>query len=80
MYQNYCKKCGSTDLFTKKKENNIGLYCSDCGAWIKWLNKNELNAFEYAVKEKKKDVIECDIPLGRLCCFKPIDKNDIYFY
>ena len=52
MYQNCCKKCGSTDLFTKKKENNIGLYCSDCGAYIKWLGKDELKAFEHS---KSKD-------------------------
>lgn len=50
MYQNCCKKCGSTDLFTKEKGNNVGLYCSDCGAWIKWLSKDELRAFEHSQK------------------------------
>lgn len=25
------------------------------------------------------DTINCDIPIGRLCCFKPIDQNGIYF-
>ena len=30
-------------------------------------------------RENGKDVIECDIPLGRLCCFKPLDKDVIYF-
>lgn len=54
MYQNCCKKCGSTDLFTKEKGNNIGLYCSDCGAYIKWLSKNELNAFEHSNNLEKK--------------------------
>ena len=29
--------------------------------------------------DEKKDIIECDIPLGRLCCFKPLDKDAIYF-
>lgn len=51
MYQNCCKKCGSIDLFTKQSGNNIGLYCSDCGAWIKWLPKDELRAFEQSVKK-----------------------------
>lgn len=50
MYQNCCRKCGSTDLFTKEKGNNVGLYCSDCGAWIKWLSKDELRAFEHSQK------------------------------
>jgi len=54
MYQNNCKKCDSSDLFTKSSGNNIGLYCSDCGAWIKWLNKNELRAFEESKRQKDK--------------------------
>lgn len=79
MYQNCCKKCGSTDLYTDQNGNNTGLYCSDCGAWIKWLSKKELRAFGYSQKEENKDVIECEIPLGRLCCFKPLDKDAIFF-
>lgn len=79
MYQNCCKKCGSTDLYTDQKGNNTGLYCSDCGAWIKWLSKEELRAFEHSKKKENKDVIECEIPLGRLCCFKPLNKDAIFF-
>jgi len=52
MYQNCCKKCGSVSLHTEVKGNNIGLYCDDCGAWIKWLGKDELRAFEYANKSR----------------------------
>lgn len=47
MYQNCCKKCGSIALHTEVKGNNTGLYCDDCGAWIKWLGKDELRAFNY---------------------------------
>lgn len=79
MYQNCCKKCGSTDLYTDQNGNNTGLYCSDCGAWIKWLSKKELRAFGYSQKKENKDVIACEIPLGRLCCFKPLDKDAIFF-
>ena len=50
MYKNCCKKCGSTSLHTKHKGNNTGLYCNDCGAWIKWLGKDELRAFEHSEK------------------------------
>ena len=50
MYQNCCRKCGSTSLHTEVKGNNTGLYCDDCGAWIKWLSKDELRAFEYSQK------------------------------
>ena len=53
MYQNCCKKCGSVSLHTEVKGNNVGLYCDDCGAWIKWLGKDELRAFEYAQSKNK---------------------------
>lgn len=53
MYKNCCKKCGSTSLYTKNSGNNIGLYCSDCGAWIKWIGKDELRAFEHSKEEKQ---------------------------
>lgn len=56
MYQNCCKKCGSTDLFVKKGNTTTGLYCSDCGAWIKWVGKDELRAFEHS-KEKEENKI-----------------------
>ena len=79
MYQNCCKKCGSITLHTEVKGNNTGLYCDDCGAWVKWLGKDELRAFKHAIKEEKKDVIECESPLGKLCCFKPLDSDSIFF-
>ena len=46
----YKCKCGSTDLFTEQKGNNLGLYCSKCGKWIKWLNKDEARLFEHKQK------------------------------
>ena len=80
MYHNCCKKCGSISLHTEIKGNNTGLYCDDCGAWIKWLSKDELRAFEYSQKaENNTEKIDCEIPLGRLCCFKPLGKDVIYF-
>ena len=48
MYQNCCKKCGSISLHTENKGNNTGLYCDECGAWVKWLGKDELRAFNYS--------------------------------
>lgn len=46
-----CRKCESENLFTKESGNNIGLYCSDCGAWQKWLGKDELRVFEHSKEE-----------------------------
>lgn len=36
-----CEKCGSTDVFIECNENHRGLYCGDCGEWIKWSNIDE---------------------------------------
>ena len=58
MYKNCCKKCGSASLHTEVKGNNTGLYCDDCGAWVKWLGKNELRAFEYSMRDATKEEIE----------------------
>lgn len=55
MYKNCCRKCGSTSLHTEVKGNNTGLYCDDCGAWQRWLGKNELRAFEYSMREATKE-------------------------
>ena len=52
MYKHCCKKCGSISLHTEVKGNNTGLYCDDCGAFQKWLGKDELRAFEYANKSR----------------------------
>lgn len=55
LYQNCCKKCGSISLHTEVKGSNTGLYCDDCGTWLKWLGKNELRAFEHSQKENIKN-------------------------
>lgn len=50
---NYECKCGSTDFFTEPKGNNIGLYCSKCGKWKKWLGKDEAFLFQHNQVVKK---------------------------
>jgi hypothetical protein len=36
-----CTKCNSEDIFVEGNGYHVGLYCGECGGWIKWLNKNE---------------------------------------
>ena len=36
-----CHKCGSKDVFIDVRGSQKGLFCGDCGAWIKWLGKQE---------------------------------------
>lgn len=33
-------------MFIKEKGNQIGLYCSMCGKWQKWLSKDEVRVFK----------------------------------
>lgn len=44
-------KCGSVKFFTEVKGNNTGLYCAECGKWIKWLTKDEIRDFENQEKD-----------------------------
>lgn len=41
-----CINCGSEDFKSRVNPHNhniLGIYCSHCGRWFKWANKNEKN-------------------------------------
>lgn len=40
-----CTYCGSANTEIEEKGNQTGLYCCDCGKWIKWLNKEDIRVF-----------------------------------
>ena len=42
-----CKKCNESNLILQTKSHNTGLYCKACGAWQKWLNKEEVRTAEF---------------------------------
>ena len=56
-----CTKCSSENLFIKKSGDSTGLYCEECGAFLKWLNKNEVRAFEH--KSTSLPETKCEIPI-----------------
>jgi hypothetical protein len=35
--------CGHDEFFFADKGNQKGIYCSYCGKWLKWADKNEQN-------------------------------------
>lgn len=80
MYKNCCRKCGSTSLHTEVKGNNTGLYCDDCGAWQRWLGKDELRAFEFsmrkATKEEKDSVNKYIESISKVTGVNFYDKED----
>lgn len=36
-------KCGENDFFFADKGNKKGIYCTYCGKWYKWADKDEQN-------------------------------------
>ena len=60
-----CKKCGSVDtekrLCPDTSPHYSGLYCKDCGTWIKWLSKPKVRN-GYAVIHIVSGVMEaCEV-------------------
>lgn len=41
--KDYQCKCGCSDFFFADKGNQKGIYCSYCGKWLKWADKDEQN-------------------------------------
>lgn len=41
--KDYKCKCGHNDFFFADKGNQKGIYCSFCGKWLKWADKDEQN-------------------------------------
>ena len=42
-----CSHCDSTKTKIEEKANQIGLYCAECGKWIKWLSKDEARVLKH---------------------------------
>ena len=41
--KDYKCKCEHNDFFFADKSNQTGIYCSYCGKWFKWADKDEQN-------------------------------------
>lgn len=52
-----CPTCGSKDVFVEKSGNQTGLYCGDCGKWIKWITKDELRLVNRQIELMKDSVV-----------------------
>ena len=60
-----CSKCNGTFTFIKKNNTQTGLFCADCGKWVKWLGKEELRLYERKLeidKMKSEVVMEVEEP------------------
>lgn len=50
-----CPKCKSGDVFIDTSGNQTGLYCGDCGRWIKWLGKEEIRLAKRYIESREKE-------------------------
>lgn len=50
--KDYICSCGCKDFgFIKKSETQTGIYCSKCGKWFKWADKNEKNLAQMVTQQ-----------------------------
>lgn len=51
----YQCKCGASNkIKLEHKGTATGLYCTECGRWIKWVNKDEQKVVEHIIQQKDK--------------------------
>ena len=61
--KDYKCKCGHNDFFFADKGNQKGIYCSYCGKWLKWADRDEQNLImkqESALDKIKTEIITRD--------------------
>lgn len=79
-----CKKCGSVIVHVKENGTQIGLYCSECGAWIKWLGKDDKRLAELQIQDNKElDKVSESNEVSNDMVNKILDyvtKSENYFY
>lgn len=54
-------KCGHNDFFFADKGNQKGIYCSCCGKWLKWADRDEQNLAmkqEPILEKIKEEILE----------------------
>jgi len=83
--KDYKCKCGHNDFFFADKGNQKGIYCSYCGKWLKWADKDEQNLAmkQESILEKIRAEIETKYGQCDICeYFEDYDyeENDISEY
>jgi hypothetical protein len=51
----YSCKCGCKEVFIQSEGIHTGLYCADCGKWIKWLSKDEIRPAKRYIENYSKE-------------------------
>jgi DNA polymerase III delta prime subunit len=51
-----CGYCKSEVLFLKDDGDKTGLYCKDCGRWLKWVEPSEKAAIAMQIEKLKNEI------------------------
>lgn len=51
-----CEYCKSEILFLKNTEGKTGLYCKNCGRWLRWVDGEEKQKIEDAIERQKREI------------------------
>lgn len=55
--KDYVCKCGATNEVELRPQGNaIGLYCTKCGRWLKWVTKDEARTIEFRFGKKSSEL------------------------
>ena len=74
--KDYKCKCGSENVFLEENGSQTGIYCSECGKWIKWVTKDEIRLIKHNYENRlKADMVAMleDLKLE-------IEKNTVRWY
>ena len=80
--KDYKCTCGNNNFFIADKGNQKGIYCSYCGKWLKWADKNEQNLAMMTesipmsvIDEIKSEITKQGVNSGMLLSLSIIDEK-----
>lgn len=51
-----CNFCKSENLYVKEQDDKTGLYCRDCGRWLKWVDQSEKAKLQMEIEKRKREI------------------------
>lgn len=52
-----CGYCKSDKVFLKENEGKTGLYCQNCGRWLKWISDEEKSKVMAEIEKRKRQIV-----------------------
>lgn len=68
-----CGKCGSTSFYMQQKGMQVGMYCSSCGSWVKWIGKKEQQLFKNRGLKIYPQNVQVELEKDKMLGFEKVD-------